>query len=686
MFHANICKVRTQQLVFLIAIAIPSLAQADPKNPTYDDDILPILRQHCNNCHNADKQRGGLDISTFAALKVGGSSGEVVVPGDPDKSRLYTLTAHTEEPKMPPNSNKIDQAKIDLLRLWIEQGGRENKGSKVVAVKPKMDLALKVTTKGKPEGPPPMPAIGKLPLDPVFVAHRPNAVLALATSPWAPLVAIGGQRQVLLYHTETGDLLGVLPYEYGQINALKFSRNGKLLLVAGGRGGASGRAVLFDVETGKQLTEVGATETDAILDADLSPDQSAIAVGTPSKMVRIYSTADGSVLHSIKKHTDWVTAVEYSPDGVLLATGDRSNGLIVWEADTAREFYTLLGHQKMITDVSWRPDSNVLASASEDGTIKLWDMQTGNALKSWSAHGGGSLSVRFSMDGRIASTGRDRITKFWDANGALQKQFEPFPDLGLKVAVSHDNTRVIAGDWSGLVRSWSTADAKLLGILDANPPPLTERVKQAEASLSLLETQAKQAAAALMAAQANADRARQALEAARKTMVDTAKAASDAKAAVAARKAELDKATTAARQAEATLKSSEAAVVKHMADAKKLADAAAKDPKQADAAKAAQAAVMKATAERDAARHAAQAAATAVKAATEKYAAAQKAVPITAKIAADAPKQVPALEKAATDAANAVAPAKATADAALSALAESKARVERLKAIAMTKK
>ena len=45
-----------------------------------------------------------------------------------------------------------------------------------------------------------------------------------------------------------------------------------------------------------------------------------IALGGPSRVVRIYSTADGELLHEIKKHTDWVYGVEFSPDGVLLAT------------------------------------------------------------------------------------------------------------------------------------------------------------------------------------------------------------------------------------------------------------------------------------------------------------------------------------------------------------------------------
>ena len=60
-------------------------------------------------------------------------------------------------------------------------------------------------------------------------------------------------------------------------------------------------------------------------------------------MVRIYSTADGELVHEIKKHTDWIYAVEFSPDGVLLATADRNGGLFVWEAETAREYQNLAG-------------------------------------------------------------------------------------------------------------------------------------------------------------------------------------------------------------------------------------------------------------------------------------------------------------------------------------------------------
>jgi mono/diheme cytochrome c family protein len=189
---------------------------ADGKNPTYVDDVLPILKQSCVSCHGDDKQKGGLTLASFANMQQGGSSGAVVVAGNPDKSRLYLLMAHKDEPKMPPKADKPPDAQLNLVKLWIEQGARENAAGKLKAPVKKAEIALKVSTRGKPDGPPPMPKDGMLSLDPSVRVRRAGAVTALAASPWAPLVAVGGPREILLYHADTGDLLGFLPFARGR--------------------------------------------------------------------------------------------------------------------------------------------------------------------------------------------------------------------------------------------------------------------------------------------------------------------------------------------------------------------------------------------------------------------------------------------------------------------------------------
>ena len=45
---------------------------------TYEDHVLPILRNNCLKCHNADKMKADLDISTYAALMNGSGNGDIV--------------------------------------------------------------------------------------------------------------------------------------------------------------------------------------------------------------------------------------------------------------------------------------------------------------------------------------------------------------------------------------------------------------------------------------------------------------------------------------------------------------------------------------------------------------------------------------------------------------------------------
>jgi len=497
---------RANPIAALVASALAATsagaADAPAPKPNYAEHVAPIFQAKCNGCHNGDKQKGGLALDNYGALMRGGSSGKVVEPADADGSHLWLLVNHGEEPHMPPKSPKLPDPELDVIKRWIEAGAPETPGGAVaVKAKPKFEFKLDASAAGKPQGPPAMPE--HVSTDPPVVSSRPNAIVALAASPWAPLVAVAGHKQVLVYRTDTLRLAGVYPFPEGTVHVLKFSRNGGLLLAGGGRGGQSGRVVVWDVKTGKRAFEVG-KEYDAVLAADISPDHGQIAVGGPGKIVKVYGTADGELMYEIKKHTDWVTALEFSPDGVLLATGDRNNGLLVWEAATGREFFDLRGHTLAITDISWRPDSNVVASASEDGTVRLWEMENGNPVKSWGAHGGGVASVRFAKDGRIVTAGRDRQAKLWDGNGNAQRGFEPFPDLALEAVTTHDGAAVVAGDWSGEVRVWEAKEGKRLGNLAANPAPLVVRLDLARKQAAAAQVEAAAAAQSLAALQAAA--------------------------------------------------------------------------------------------------------------------------------------------------------------------------------------
>ena len=667
----------------LCASVVNPSSGADPKAKlTYDQHVLPILTAHCVGCHKGESAKAGLDLSTYAKLKEGGASGEVVKPGDPDGSRLYLLTAHKEQPYMPPKMPMIAKEQVDTIAAWIRQGALENPNSKAAPVKPKAEVALMSVKRGKPDVVP-MPT-KPLPKQPVVLTEKANAVIALAASPWAPLVAVGSQKQVILYHGDTMEVVGILPFPYGTPTVLKFSRNGGLLLAGGGRGGQSGKVVVWDVRTGEQIIEVG-NEPDAVLAADISADQQLIALGGPSRMIRVYSTKDGSLVREMKKHTDWIYAIEFSPDAVLLATADRSGGLMVWEAATGREFYNLRGHTAAIRDLSWRDDSNVLASASEDASIRLWEMENGNQIKTWGAHGGGTEAVEFSHDNRLVSTGRDKVTKVWDQNGAAQKQFPAHPDVPLRTAFSHDGTKVYAGDWTGAVQVFGVADAKVLAQATTNPLTPAQQMEIATKNLAAKQQAFDAANAAFGPANQKAQAANAELGPAQKLAADAANTAKAAQDQANALKANLDKANAGLAPAQAKAMATDVkakalggayAQIKAAADANKnnadLQKAAADAKAMADAAAAENATAQKVMTDLQAA----------VNQANTAYGpAAQNAALSTAaaKLAADILAPKAAAAKAANDA---VAPLKANLDKATTELNAAKAEVEKLKAAA----
>jgi WD40 repeat protein len=460
----------------------PADAGKDPKDKpaaekvTFEDHIKPIFREHCLSCHNAGDKSSGLALDTYASALEGGSGGKSIVEGDVDASRLLALVSHKAQPHMPPDQDPIPEAMQSLIKRWIEQGMPENSGSEVK--KPKTNtVALASAGLSRPEGAPPMPEA--LLHQPPVHTSRASAISALAASPWSPLIAIGGQGQVVLYHSETSQFLGVLPFPEGEPQSIRFSRDGRLVLVGGGRHSHSGYGVLYELKTGQRIARVG-DELDTVISADLSEDNAKIALAGPQKLVRVFETASGKLLYECKKHTDWIHSVRFSPDGVLLASADRSNGLVVWEADTGRLYLDLVGHKGDIRGLAWRSDSSGLISASLDGTVKIWDMFEGKLAKSIDAHGGGVTAIDNCNDGTMVTTGKDRKVKLWDASGTAIGEMPSLAELGMEATITVDAKQVCAGDWAGNVTLWDRADPKKSFSLPANPPTLEMRLAQAQ--------------------------------------------------------------------------------------------------------------------------------------------------------------------------------------------------------------
>ncbi len=108
-------------LLFL-ALAIPVRAQSDPKAiEFFETKIRPVLAEHCFKCHGAEKQKAGIRVDRRDKLVEASDEGALVVPGNPDKSRLVRAVRYLGEAKMPPKGKLPDTAVADLA-AWVRAG------------------------------------------------------------------------------------------------------------------------------------------------------------------------------------------------------------------------------------------------------------------------------------------------------------------------------------------------------------------------------------------------------------------------------------------------------------------------------------------------------------------------------------------------------------------------------------
>lgn len=89
---------------------------------TFEQHVLPILRNRCGRCHADESRKGELSLTSAAGLQKGGESGAVITPKQSDKSRLFEVIRDGEMP--PDQQNPLTKEEMELLRRWIDDGAR----------------------------------------------------------------------------------------------------------------------------------------------------------------------------------------------------------------------------------------------------------------------------------------------------------------------------------------------------------------------------------------------------------------------------------------------------------------------------------------------------------------------------------------------------------------------------------
>ncbi|HVY68874.1 MAG TPA: c-type cytochrome domain-containing protein, partial [Verrucomicrobiae bacterium] len=228
-----------------------------------------VLKAECFACHNEEKKKGGLVLTSGEGLLKGGEEGPVVSPGKPEASPLVKALAADADPHMPPKK-QLAEAQIKVLRDWVQAGATWNQAAlseedpklpvKLAALPAAYQpvLALALSPDGKRLA---VARGGSLVLHdgsstnfPVLAQREAalDAIQCLAWSPDGKRLAAGAWRHLSLW---SGDNLK-LEREWetglaGRVTAAQFSPDGTRLVLADGVAGRGGYARVLNLPDGK---------------------------------------------------------------------------------------------------------------------------------------------------------------------------------------------------------------------------------------------------------------------------------------------------------------------------------------------------------------------------------------------------------------------------------------------------
>lgn len=133
-----------------------SVALSEAQQDKLNLEVRAILAHNCYQCHNENKQKGGLVLDNKAGVFKGGESGLVVVPNQAEASELYKriILSPDHEDVMPKKGKVLKADEIAIIKLWIKNGAHWS--DQALKVFPEAALALEkpvLPTSSKKEHP-----------------------------------------------------------------------------------------------------------------------------------------------------------------------------------------------------------------------------------------------------------------------------------------------------------------------------------------------------------------------------------------------------------------------------------------------------------------------------------------------------------------------------------------------------
>lgn len=375
----------TRLFVSVLALAASSAlhgAEAD----AHAAAAMTILRAHCFSCHNVEKKRGQLDLTSREAALKGGENGPALKPGKASDSPLIKSLTAGADPHMPPKKQLPDKL-IATLRGWVDAGAPWDAGVLKLLTRETKPEELKAL----PASYTPVLAVALAPDGKRLASARANQLLihtlgttnrtltatltgardAIQSIAWSAdgrWLAAGEFRRVLLFDAKTLQPFGTLDKPLaGRATAVAFTPDGSTLAVADSPGGAAGQVHLWKMGDEKPFASWTA-HNDSILDLKISASGKLLATGSADKLARVWNLATQKEVAKLEGHTSYVQAVAFGKDDAVLATGGADKEIKIWDIASSGREGAFSNRSAAVTALHWTTGGTNLLVVAEDGS------------------------------------------------------------------------------------------------------------------------------------------------------------------------------------------------------------------------------------------------------------------------------------------------------------------------------
>jgi WD40 repeat protein len=428
--------------ILAITLCLTGNLLADDSPISYYRDIRPIFNSDCNACHKPEKNKGELDMTTFASLMKGGKHGQSLVPGDPSKSKLIEMISG-DDPDMPKDGDPLNKQQISLISRWIKQGAKDD-----------------------------TPAPGTLKIEaPVYTV--PPVISAMAFSPDGSILAVSGYHEILLHKPDGSGLIARLIGESPRIESLAFSKDGKELAACGGAPAEFGQVQIWDTATHTAIKTFNIS-TDELYGISFSPDEKSVAFGGADKIVHRIDLDTGKELLDFRAHADWVLGTQFTHDGKQLVSAGRDREMKLIDLDTGRFVDDINNPLEGIIALAIHPKAEQILYGGELGGARLYKISDNqgrtagrndtNLLRSFEGQPGPVSAVAFSPDGKFVALGSVGEVRVYDTNDSGRAILTLSGIQGPVYAVAYkpDGSLIATGGADGAVHLFDAKTGNLI--------------------------------------------------------------------------------------------------------------------------------------------------------------------------------------------------------------------------------